>query len=478
MVGGIAAAVVVAVVVGVVALSGGGDKGSTTTATPTTPTPDLQVTERVDLVALGSQVFAADPAGRILRMEGDPLAVAGETIDAAGPRGVAISSQGLHVVDADAVTLYQLPSMAPVAATAFTGGVGLASEPGGTIAAIRANGASGRVCVAGGTTLGPCADLSFAPTGVGVSGTSVLVVNGAAGQVLPFTVSADALTPSAPIAAAPGPRGRVVAHEGRLYVAVERGIAVLDPVAGSTVATIATGATPSDLLVSSAGKIFAAVPGAKSVLVANPAELDGEPLSVSTGTETVALAASASGPVLALSRSDGVITGLDPSTAEIRGTTSPIGTGGAKVPAATLNRVAGAKSGRRITITLSIARGALGSSSIRVTDRKVTDGGLAFELWQGGIATGVTAKTVQGVRVGVTPRAGRLAVGLTAEDGRFLSATVRRTSGGRAVEVVLVEKPPPPPPPPPPSPSPSPSPSPGPSPSPSPSPPPPVIIEG
>ena len=39
-------------------------------------------------------------------------------IDAAGPRGVAVSSQGLHVVDSRAVTLYQLPSLVPVHARA------------------------------------------------------------------------------------------------------------------------------------------------------------------------------------------------------------------------------------------------------------------------------------------------------------------------------------------------------------------------
>src|SRR5690606_11212548 len=92
------------------------------------------------------------------------------------------------------------------------------------------------------------------------------------------------------------PRGRMVEDRGRLYVAVERGVAAVDIASGAAVGTFATPVTPSDLAVEAAsGVLAAALPGTGEVALIDVGRPEAAPRMVDVGAPPASLAATDAG---------------------------------------------------------------------------------------------------------------------------------------------------------------------------------------
>jgi hypothetical protein len=464
---------VVAVIVAVVALSAGGGGGGETPAPPT-PTqgtgplaPDLVLTERPDLTASAAGLLLTDPAGRVMRLEDGGTAAT--LTDPASPSAVVAGDDRVVVADGDSVTTLGPRDLRQVAAEGFPGAVALAAGGDDLVAAAAPGTGRGRACVVGAEALGPCVALDFPPTGLGAGGEAFFVADGEAGRLVPLRRSGDSLTPGTPIPVGTTPHGRMVEDRGRLYVAVERGVAAVDLASGRSVGTFATPTTPADLAVAAkSGLLVAALPAGEEVAIIDTTKPADPPRLVPVGGPPAALASTADG-VQALT-TEGTLVLVDP----VAGTAAPgvavDGFGDPAPAAAELRRVTSARSGRKVTLTFTLGAGSLESGDLRVVDRSIGDGRAAFELWQGGIGTRIKRAQTAGVGVSVAPRAGRLVVALTATAGRFSPLSARLVREGSAVAVVLTEPAPEPTPEPTPTPGPSPSPSPSPSPTPSPTP--------
>jgi hypothetical protein len=470
------AAAVAAVVVAVVVLAGGGGGGDEAEAPPPTTAPsgpqapDLVLEEPPALAASGASLFVADPAGRVLRMEDGRAAAT--LRDPAGPLAVAAAGDRVVVADGSAVTSMGADDLRPDAAVAFPGAVAVAAA-GADVAVAGARNGGGRVCVVGGDSLGPCADVPFAPTGLGASGDTLFVADGAAGTLLPLARSGDDLTPGAAIPIGTGPRGRMVEDRGRLYVAVERGVGALDLATGASVGTFAMPTTPADVAVSADdGLLVAALPASDQIAVVDTTQPAAEPRLIAAGGRPASLAATDDG-VQALT-TQGELVPID-AAAGTAAAAAPVPAFGKATEPVQLRRVSSAASGRRVTLTLALAGGALAPEGLRVADRSIGDGRAALELWQGGIRSAVRQARTGGVRVSVAPRAGRLVVALAAPGGAFTSMSARLARGGEAVQVILTKRAPEPEPTTPTpdgSPTPTPTPNPTPTPTPTPNPPP------
>ena len=261
------------------------------------PVPDLvpRPADRLGAEAAGRRAFVSDPAGRIVALDRATLAVSETLRDPAHPRAVAFARGAVLVADDQGVSALDAESLAPRAARALPGASLLAASQG--MAAVAARG--GQVCVVGaGLRLDPCARVPFAPAGLGVDGEGrVYVANAGAGTVLQYRASQRGLVRAGrAVPVGPGAHGRLLVHRGLLYVAVRRGIAVVDPVAGQP-RTVRLPVTPSDLWLSGSGRLFAALPGLDRVAVVD-AGADAAPRLVRAVQNPVALAGAAAGPVL------------------------------------------------------------------------------------------------------------------------------------------------------------------------------------
>jgi len=431
--------VVAAVVVGAVLLAGGGGGDDAAEAPPptTTPTgplaPDRLLEERPDLTASGATLLVADPAGRVVRMEDGRAAAT--LRDPSGPIAVAPAGNRVVVADPAAVTTATADDLSPVSSTAFPGAVALATL-GQDVAAASGRNGRGRVCMVGQEALGPCADLSFAPSGLGASGDTIFAADGAAGALVPLSRAGGTLTPGTPIPIGTKPHGRMVEDRGRLYVPVERGVGALDLATGASVGTFAMPTTPADVAISDDGLLAAALPASDQVAVVDTTKPAAEPALIAVGGTPASLAVTGDG-IQALT-TQGDLVPVDAAAGTAAAGAPVPGFGAASTPVR-LRRVSSAASGRRVTLTLALAGGTLPRDGLRLADRSIADGRAALELWQGGIRTDVRQARGGGVRVTVSPRTGRLLVALAAGAGDFTAMSARLVRDGAAVEVVLTK---------------------------------------
>ena len=437
--GGGAVAIAAIVVVVVLVAGGGGGGGDEAEAPPptTAPTgplvPDRVLEERPDLTASGGTLLIADPAGRVLRMDGGRAAAT--LRDPSGPVAVAAAGNRVVVADRSSVTTATADDLSPVAATAFPGAVGLAAA-GQDVAVANGRDGRGRVCLVGERALGPCADLSFAPTGLGASGDTIFAADGAGGTVVPLSRSGGALAPGTPIPIGTSPHGRMVEDRGRLYVPVERGVGALDLATGASVGTFAMPTTPADVAIRDDGLLVAALPASDQVGVVDTTQPAGEPKLIAVGGTPASLAATDDG-IQALT-TQGQLVPVD-AAAGTAAAGAPVPGFGAATQPVRLRRVSSATSGRRVTLTLALSGGTLARDGLRVADKSIADGRAALELWQGGIRSNVRQAQGGGVRVSVSPRTGRLVVALAAGSGDFTAMSARLVRDGAAVEVVLTK---------------------------------------
>jgi hypothetical protein len=360
---------------------------------------------------------------------------------------VSESYQRVYVADGDTITSLRLKDLAPMDAVGFPGGMGFAG--GGRLAlfALAKSGSGGQLCRVTPQAVSPCTSLSFAPTGAAVyaknpSHTQIYVVDPSSGSVVPYLLGGGALKAGAPIGVGQKARGNPVVIGSKLYVPVQRGIAVVDIPTGKLTTTIPLSASPVSLAAGAGGKLFAALFSANKVAVVDPASPTKPPVLVAAGKGPIALA-SAAGGVYLVNGAAGTVVRLDPATGA-PGTTSRV-----KAVAAAPIRVGPAKiasAGRTVTVTLPLSGGSLPASGLVVKSTKISSGSSAVQLWQGGIKTANGTKSGSGVAVKTTGGPGRVDVGLGVKAGNFTKIAVKRGAGGHSVVFTLTEKPAPPPP--------------------------------
>ena len=368
------------------------------------------------LASAGTATLIADPAGRLLRVNAEGAA-RGTVRDPAGPTAAVTVGNRTLVGDGDGVTVLATGDLTPVAAFAMPGVVAMAPTPTGDAAfAVSDDGEEGgRVCRVTPAALGPCASLDFAPSGVGATPAGAFVADERTASLRVHRVAGGELDEVGEIDVGARPRGGMASDDGRLYVPVERGIAIVDTRAGATIATVPTETSPADLHVDGTGRLYAALPGSDAVAVLEGGSPREEPVLIPAGPEPVALAGTGA-RVVVLREGNRTLARVNAAARSVSGSTRIAGLGGATPPVASVSRVSGAASGRVVTITVSLGSGSLQAGGIKVVDRSIADGRAAIELWQGGITSSCRERQPAG--------RGRV-------DRRAPVTTRRRARGGR-----------------------------------------------
>ena len=222
------------------------DEPPPTTTEGETPPPDTPVKpkQQVALAASDGRIYLADAYGRVAVVDQGTRRALPGVDHAVAPRDVLVAKGGLYVADDENVTRYEGVDLRPVSAEPLGESPHLARNGDGSLAAAAAATAArrGRVCVLSADGLGPCTRTPFAPTGLGVQGDRLWVADGARGRLAGYVRDGDGLRADGEVAGVPGAHGRVLAAQGRLAVAVERGVAVVGE--DGAVATIALDTTP------------------------------------------------------------------------------------------------------------------------------------------------------------------------------------------------------------------------------------------
>ena len=338
-----------------------------------------------------------------------------------------LSGGKLYLADGQTLTTLKAKTLAPLSAAALSGGVALAAGGGNVVAVLRSGGAAGQICVVGASALSPCSSLAFAPSGVAVDGTTAYVVDTAGGNVVPYAIGSS-LTAGTPIPVGKKPHGNPVVAGASLFVAIVRGIAVVDTASAAVSTTVALPATPVALASPSGARVFAALYSSNQVAIVKAANPAAAPTLVTVGKGPVALA-TASGAVYVANATAGTVTRLDAKTGAL-GSSSKLPSLTAKVLA--LNALAPkiVSSSGKVVVTVPIAGGSLPKSGLIVKSTAISAGSTSVELWQGGIKTAGGTKSGSGVAVRSTRLPGRVVVGLGATAGR-LHPRRGRTGPGR-----------------------------------------------
>ncbi len=245
----IAAAAVVAVLV-----AGGIFAGFALTGGDNAP-PDASPARsaRSALAVSGSGVYLADPRGRIVELAGTTLRRRAVVTDA-GPRTV-VASRGRAYVGDDA-GLKQIGPGGVVKETPMPGIVAAAGDEDSPLVVATAR----RLCEIGaGGGRGPCGDIGFRAVALGSSPTGAIFAADDHGAVAVYRLRGDRLVYSGTAALnLPRPHGTLVSSRGRLYVPIERGVAVVDPLNRKLLRVIHLPVTPSAIWVGRfSGQLFA-----------------------------------------------------------------------------------------------------------------------------------------------------------------------------------------------------------------------------
>jgi Protein kinase domain len=229
-----AAAVIVGGTLAGIELAGGGG-----TAPDALPPPN----EQASLAAAGSDLYLADPAGRVLTLAAGSL----RARESEPARASAVVATPGHVYALDGGSLTALAGGRRLA----TGVVGLAG--GGESPPVFAT--ARRICTIG----GPCGDIGFRAVGLGSSPTGSVFAADDKGTVAVYVPQHKRLAyGGTAVTGLPKPHGALVSSRGRLYVPIERGIAVVDPLNGKLLRVVHLPVTPSSIWVGRfSGRLFA-----------------------------------------------------------------------------------------------------------------------------------------------------------------------------------------------------------------------------
>jgi len=345
----------------------------------------------------------------------------------------------VYVADGTTLSAYRRGDLAPIAAVSFpkvSALVGAAGSP--TVSVQAAPARTSRLCTLHGLHVRRCVRLGFVVSAAGVGGGRVFVADGRNGSVLVLPASTLAL-PSHAIGVGRKPHGRLLAFRGRLYVPVERGVAVVGLATGRLVRTIALPGTPSDIYVdASTGSLFAALYAGKKVAIVETAAPARAPRLTTVAAHPVAVAGSA-GRVYVVGARGATVSRLDPRSGRLVGSTALGVSRPARVVALAPTF---ASAGRSVTATIRLTGGRLDARAIRRADTAIADGAARIELWQPGISTaGHASRSSAGLTVALGVLAARLVVEVEAAPHAFTTLAVGERRGRT---IVLTATAPPP----------------------------------
>jgi DNA-binding beta-propeller fold protein YncE/tRNA A-37 threonylcarbamoyl transferase component Bud32 len=406
---------------------------------PREPLQDL-VPSRKDQVGVavsGDSLFVADPRGRVVALDRTSLDERAIATDPSGPRSVVVDRGRVVVADGHTLTRLQPRTLAPRAAEALAGVGALAVDGGALVATL----AGRRVCVLGASGKPACVHVSASPSGLGAGGGRVFVADADGGTVTVLRRKAARLVPAgAPIHVGTRPHGTPVAVGGRLYVPVERGVAIVD-IDRRRVRRIALPVTPASLwVVRATRRLFAALPATGRVALVDTATerivrtipVHGRPVAL------VGPRASAHpSEVVVVGAGGRTVTRLDASTGRSLGSRRVSALGRSRPAPLVLRRAVVREDGNETTIRFGLTGGGLDRTGLVVGDGRPRDGHASLELWQGGIASTLAPLESSGVTVRVSTESGRLRLDLSTRPGRYASL-VTSLVGRRTVIARLV----------------------------------------
>jgi hypothetical protein len=419
---------------GAVYVLGRDDSAPSPRTTPTRILADYVPTpaERLSLAAAGPHLLLSDPRGRLIQLDRASLRAREVIRNPAGPTASALHRGRVYVADRDSLTVRRAGTLAPIGATALPGGAMLSGGANRPLVLAAPAGTGSRVCAVGvGARLAPCARTAFRSSGVGVvqAGALIAVADPGRARVVFFRPAGDRLEAAGvPVAVGPRPHGELRVVRGRLYVAIERGIAVVD-VANRRLATvIRLPVSPADFWISAAGRVVAALPAIDRLALLNTARPEARPSLLPVGDKPVAVTGVGDIAYVALHGAKRVI-GVDARSGRRIRTAELAALGSPRPRRTVLREVTVQRLSDRTVVTLAFAGSGLDRRGVVLRDARLADGTAALELWQGAIATASRARTVADVAVRIGRAPGRLTVRLTASAGAFTAVRLRRASG-------------------------------------------------
>ncbi len=419
-----------------------GSTGSTGSTGPVVTTPEAKPTalQRAALAAFGGSLYVTSPGGAISKLDAGSLASQSSTTDPGGPLSLAEAYGRLWLADGKTLTSLNLKSLGPVDSVELPGGVALAGGQDRHLVSLQKQGSGGQLCVVTPQALSPCMTTSFVPTGALVTKNGIVyVVDGASGQIVPYTISASSLAAGSPMTAGKGAQGTPVEAGGKLYVPVTGGVAVIDLATGALTRTISMGATPLALVAPAVGrKIFAALYSTNKLGIIDTSKPNAAAALVPGGQGPVALVPTSKGLAVIDAGSKSVAL-VDPATGALSSNThlSQLATQLAPIKVASPQISA---KGQKVTVKLPFSSGSLGQSGLVVKSGAIQHGKATVDLWQGAI-TGAKGKKGQGLTVKTASSPGRLTVTVNAPSGSFTKFSAALGPGGHSVVFTLTKKP-------------------------------------
>jgi streptogramin lyase len=394
--------------------------------------------DRVTIAVSGGTIYVADPLGRVVTLDAGTMRRIELLEDAASPRAIVVGSGSVYIADSESVTRLRPDTLDQQNVEPFEGAVAMASDDGAPIAVVGKVGNRGRLCLVNADSLDPCAPLPFVPTGVGAdSKGNVYVADGARGTVTSYGRRAGQFVARTPLEVGKGASGNIIVRGSTLYVAVERGLAMVS--GGQVAGTVQLPTTPGLIDVAETGFVFAPLPAASQVAVIDADDPLAEPQLVDVGRQP--FSASAAGDLVYVAdAADRSIARLDAATGESGGSTPVDALVKAPVKPIIARSLAATKNGLTTTGVLALQGGKLEASGFRLLDNDISDGTLSFELRSGGIGRGFETKALPDLGINMTLQEfpGRVVATLRASKP-FTSGTAKLAPNGRSVGITLVE---------------------------------------
>jgi serine/threonine protein kinase len=418
-------------------VGGGSHETQTTTTKQQQLETPVRAADQAQLAAAGSSVYVTAPSGHVVRLDGSTLRPQGRITDAAGPRALGIAGNKLVVGDGNTLTSLALDTLRAVAAKDSPVSM-IAGETGTAAVAVQRTKTGAKLCR---LDTSRCIVLKGVPTGLGVGPGRILVANGD-GTVQ--TLAPNTLAGSRPIRVGNRPHGRMLVFLDRLYVAIERGVAVVD-LSTRAVRKIRLPGTPSDIwIVPTNGLLVATLYNHDRLAIVDTAAPSDRPRTVALRGRPVAVAGP---PELGSSRSDVyVVTPGNWRIARVNSRTgrvlqaAALAGFGRQVSPPIAQTLRFAQHNDTIMATIPFSGSGIDRNALHVIDGEIGDGAATYEIWQGGIDTLAKAKSFAGLDVSVQRRPGRLVLKFAAKPGAFDSVTTR--AGRRSLAFTLVKPPP------------------------------------
>ena len=406
-----------------------------TAATPL-PDPIPAAADRVVAAVSGGSLFVADPRGRVAALDRTTLGPRAVATEPSGPRSLVVDRGGVVVADGRTLTRLAPATLAPLAAEALPGIESLLVDRGALVAAF----GDGRVCRLRAAGASACVRLAARPAALGAAGGRVYAADTTAGTLTTLGEKRGRLVKlGAPTRVGRRPHGTLAAFRDRLYVPVERGIAVVD-LRNGKVRRVALPVTPAAIWVAPfSRRLFATLPATNRVAVLDAAT--GRLLRMTAvGGRPVALAGGIGAQpreVLVVGAGARSVTRLDAATGRKLGSRSVPGLGTTRPAPVVLRHASVRTEGTKTTIRFALSGGGLDRNGLVVRDARPGDGRASIELWQGGISSTMVPTTSAGVAVRAATEPGRLRLELSAKTGTY-TRLAARLIGRRTVVATLV----------------------------------------